>query len=84
MQSGDRRSIRRTWPPAVSLGELPIRIEPNYASIQSRSSASHLARTETLKTKTGLSILSVMGLSSLRDELPEFRRTCVWKFSAVV
>ena len=37
-------------------------------------STSHLARTETLKTKTGLSILSVMGLSSLRDELTEFER----------
>jgi hypothetical protein len=29
---------------------------------------------ETFNTKTGLSILSAMGLSSLRDELPEFRR----------
>jgi hypothetical protein len=28
---------------------------------------------ETLSTKTGLSIVAVIGLSSLRDELPEFQ-----------
>jgi hypothetical protein len=29
-------------------------------------------RTEVFSTKTGLSIVAVTGLSSLRDELPEF------------
>jgi hypothetical protein len=29
---------------------------------------------ETLSTKTGLSIVAAIGLSSLRDELPEFGR----------
>jgi hypothetical protein len=33
--------------------------------------------TATLSTKTGPSIVAVTGLSSLRDELPEFRRTDV-------
>jgi hypothetical protein len=34
--------------------------------------------TATLSTKTGPSIVAVTGLSSLRDELPEFRRVR-WK-----
>jgi len=34
-------------------------------------------RTETLSTKTGLSIVAAIGFSSLRDELPEFRRNAL-------
>ena len=63
-------------------------IEPNDASIKSQTilpgttrqfnpvpvEAYYLRSNRGLNTKSGLSIVTVTGLSSLRDELPEFRR----------
>ena len=63
------------------------RIELNDASIKSQTirsndasiqlvpvEAYYLRSNRGLNTKSGLSIITVTGLSSLRDELPEFRR----------
>src|SRR5439155_8445518 len=55
------------------------RLSPRTAQIVSlirfsRMYSHYPDRTEAFSIKTGLSICAVMGFSSLRDELPEFRR----------
>ena len=74
---------------ATASGPHPLRhrIELNDASIKSQTirsndasiqpvpvEADYLRSNRGLNTKSGLSIITVTGLSSLRDELPEFRR----------
>jgi hypothetical protein len=58
--------------------EAPLRRESGsfsrrYRPVTARTFGALSGRTETLKTKTGLSIVAVTRLSSLRDELPEFQ-----------
>jgi len=72
------------------------RIELNDASIKSQTirsndasiqpvpvEADYLRSNRGLNTKSGLSIITVTGLSSLRDELPEFKRNMLEMISGV-
>jgi hypothetical protein len=56
----------------------PLELSPSYQDlVKDINPASHRGRTEALNTKIGLSFGTLIGLSSLRDELPEFRRRLV-------